>query len=92
MSIAELRNYLKEVIETWNINRPTLKEVHTTFENFKMADISKWPAFLDLSYGCGDINQTLHKDRSSSKGVHLSFLNSKWPPFQNGHRFFKIII
>ena len=82
MSRAELINYLKELIETWNMNRPSLKELHTTFE------ISKWPLFQNghrfkmagiscLSYSWGDFDQTSHKDRSSSKAVHLSFKKFK---------------
>ena len=58
---------------------------------FEMVTISKWPAFLYLSYGWGDFDQTSHKDRSSSKEVHLSFKSSKWPRFQNGQRFFRLL-
>ena len=67
------------------MNRPSLKELHTTFE------ISKWPLFQNghrfkmagiscLSYSWGDFDQTSHKDRSSSKAVHLSFKKFKMAP------------
>ena len=35
--------------QTSHMNRASLKGVHSTFEIFKMAAISKWPPFLTIT-------------------------------------------
>ena len=80
--------------QTSHMNRTSLKGLHSTFEMFKMATISKWPPFLTFT----KLHDYSELDRPNLIKLHISIEHhlegciqhlkfSKWLPFQNGRCF-----